>query len=165
MKIIFLDIDGVICVDDSDFVYFNADCCDRVNKIIDATGAYIVVSSSWRCHHDSLESLMGLMSRGYETPFLQFIIDFNIIGTFKPERIIGMTPHYRGVEEKGKPYGRGVEISMWLADHPEVTSYVVLDDEYSDLITHKTRLVRTDSYFGISDEDVITAIGILNKAL
>ena len=47
MKIIFLDIDGVISTEKSHYA-LDKDACDLLGKIIDATDAKIVISSSWR---------------------------------------------------------------------------------------------------------------------
>lgn len=47
MKIIFLDIDGVISTEKSHYT-LDKDACDLLGKIIDATDANIVISSSWR---------------------------------------------------------------------------------------------------------------------
>ena len=61
MKIIFLDIDGVLCtaksvgllktnIDGRLAKQFDPDCVVRLNHITDATGAQIVISSSWRLY-------------------------------------------------------------------------------------------------------------------
>ena len=47
MKIIFLDIDGVISTEKSHYA-LDKDACNLLGKIIDATDAKIVISSSWR---------------------------------------------------------------------------------------------------------------------
>ena len=46
MKVIFLDFDGVITIPPKWF--FQANLIKNVKKIVDKTGAKIVVSSSWR---------------------------------------------------------------------------------------------------------------------
>ncbi len=46
MKVIFLDFDGVITIPPK--WYLQADLIKNVKKIVDVTGAKIVVSSSWR---------------------------------------------------------------------------------------------------------------------
>ena len=47
MKVIFLDIDGVLKDEDYD-AEFKDECFARLKKIIDATDAQIILSSSWR---------------------------------------------------------------------------------------------------------------------
>jgi hypothetical protein len=47
-KIIFLDIDGVLNAgcDDEPFIF--SECAQRLNRIIQETGAQVVLSSAWR---------------------------------------------------------------------------------------------------------------------
>ena len=48
---------------------------------------------------------------------------------------------------------RGMEIAEWLKGHPEVTSFVILDD-CSDMAELKHRLVLTNPIDGLDDPDV-----------
>ncbi len=50
MKVIFLDIDGVLKEEDYD-AEFKDECFARLKRIVDATGAEIILSSSWRIHY------------------------------------------------------------------------------------------------------------------
>lgn len=165
MKVLFLDIDGVLCLRTSHYQYFDKVCCDRVKSILDKTGAKIVVSSTWRKNH-TLQSLKELMARGYELESLglklEVPIDFDKAGSFDSKVIIGMTP-ILNVEytESGIPYGRGAEISAWLSEHPEVTRYVVIDDDRMDIAPHTDLLVQTDTQTGITDSDIQKVIYIL----
>lgn len=72
MKILFLDHDGVICLQDewgsrrknkegldSKFDRFNQKAIDVLNEIIESTDCEIVTSSDWR-HHASLEEMQEL---------------------------------------------------------------------------------------------------------
>lgn len=158
MKVLFLDIDGVICLRTSHYQYFDKECCARIKLILEKTGAKIVVSSTWRKSH-TLQSLKELMARGYELESLKLEseehIEFDKVGTFDSEVIIGMTPTLN-VEytESGIPYGRGAEISAWLSEHPEVNQYVVIDDDRVDIVPHTDLLVQTDTRIGITDTDV-----------
>jgi hypothetical protein len=159
-KIIFLDIDGVICLRTSHYQYFDKECCARIKLILEKTGAKIVVSSTWRKSH-TLQSLKELMTRGYELESEEHV-EFDKVGTFDSEVVIGMTPTLN-VEytESGIPYGRGAEISAWLSDHPEVNQYVVIDDDRVDIVPHTDPLVQTDTQIGITDSDVQKAVSIL----
>lgn len=112
MKVIFLDFDGVVCclpvewdhTSEGHLVHsLNHPAVARLNEIVARTGAYIVVSSTWRLRQP-IEHLRGYLRRA------------GFVGT-----VIGVTPHL-GTE-------RGYEISRWLEDHHEVESYVVLDDD------------------------------------
>lgn len=46
-KILFLDFDDVIATEKSRY-NLDKECCDRIQKIVDAIGCKIVISSSWR---------------------------------------------------------------------------------------------------------------------
>ena len=61
MKVIFLDIDGVVCLHkdkknwDNDEEVFDAECCNRLKEIMQATESKLVLSSSWRLFPESIE--------------------------------------------------------------------------------------------------------------
>ena len=60
MKVIFLDIDGVLKEEDYD-AEFKDECFARLRKIVDATSAEIILSSSWRTHY------WEFVENGYQT--------------------------------------------------------------------------------------------------
>ena len=108
MKIIFLDIDGVICVDyighDEFGMYFQPHFVDNLKRLIEKTGAKIVMSSTWR--YDGLEYVRKLWK------------DRNL-----PGEIIDITPNIN-------IFKRGAEIKSWLETHKDLWSnYVILDDD------------------------------------
>jgi hypothetical protein len=88
----------------------------------------VVVSSTWRKH----KTLVAL----------QKVFEVNRI---LPERMIGTTP----VSEEGY---RGKEIEQYLKEHPEVKSFVIIDDD-KDLEPYMDRLVRTNSSNGLTFTD------------
>lgn len=104
MKVLFLDIDGVVnCATTTQrhrgFIGIDPHMAFKVGKIVLDTGCEIVLSSSWR-HFD----------KGREE------VDKQVYKT------IDITPD--------APNGfRGDEINMWLKEHPEVTQYAILDDD------------------------------------
>jgi hypothetical protein len=61
MKILFLDVDGVLCMNAPDFgvrlSHFSQPALRQLARIVTATGAKIVVHSSWRCHLDKMALL------------------------------------------------------------------------------------------------------------
>lgn len=114
MKVIFLDIDGVLNSDE----YFDriknlpiqgieseidVDKIKLLKRAIDETGAKVVLSSSWR-YTRKAEELKELLSN-YE-------ID------------VDSTPFIEN--------NRGLEIKQWLLDHQDVESFIILDDEMFD---------------------------------
>ena len=146
MKVIFLDNDGVICLSNNwgerakkwanfkrdnpeveftdrpvqcRFDDFDDKAVKVLNEILEETGAEIVVSSDWRLHAN-LEEL----GEYYES---QGIIKKPIAVTdiFKdifPKEWNAF--RYRAELE----LERSMEIGHWLQNHPEVTSWVAIDD-------------------------------------
>lgn len=147
MKVIFLDIDGVmnsrryikrIDVDFDDPKYqMDPDAVVRLNAISDQTGALIVVTSTWRkaftYYLDKLQDCIA--SYGIKAPVIGMTLDLVLDG-----------------------YSRKDEIVAWLADHSDADTYVVLDDEGIDLPGH---LVQTKFDDGIQDHHVRMAVSIL----
>jgi hypothetical protein len=103
------------------------------------------------------------MARGYEAHMKEYVkVKDENVGKFDPDCVIGATPHNHRQATIDDPYfGRGVEISEWLAGHPEISDYVVLDDDIFDIAPHREHLVHTDSGTGISDSDIPKALKIL----
>jgi hypothetical protein len=108
MKIIFLDIDGVLNCDKTpnprNFPYVvDKKLLARLNRLLERTRAKVVLSSSWR------GDPVGLLAAKYwGVPFIDVCPD-------KPR-----SP-------------RGKEMQKWLADHKRVTRFAVLDDEDDEL--------------------------------
>ncbi len=149
MRVLFLDIDGVLNSRKFIMAVRNGQISDRgaqidpervykLKRVLDAVpDLKIVISSSWRIGR-TLEELKQLLP------------------AFMDE-IIGKTPSSPDDPEEE---GRGYEILDWLKYHPEVTSYVVLDDEQFDMGPVMDCLVKTPTMGGIRDEDVETIIKI-----
>lgn len=145
MKIIFLDIDGVLCNAESfkRGSCFKAvgwhTCIESLNTIIAATGAKIVISSTWRM-------------RGLE--FMRTTLEkWNVQG-----EVIGLTPRLSGIMVK-----RGHEIEAWLSQNGPVDQFVILDDD-CDMCHLKDMLVWTKFERGLTMDDAKRAIEILSGA-
>ena len=144
MKIIFLDIDGVLNDDttppypkDWPEGHLKEDLIARINQIVEATGAKIVMSTAWRTVLSLKEFQELLGSKGLRA------------------EIIDCTPSRMSFRP------RWHEIKEWILDNREiyVESWVAIDD----LLIKEAgeRLVRTNPSIGITDEDVEKAIKIL----
>lgn len=187
MKVIFLDIDGVLNSQDwyvyrrdnvdthsvqaqYPFYEFDPRAIARLNRIIAETDAKIVVSSSWRSG-ETIESLQNLLD------------SVGVVG-----EVIGFTPHLwcqKPYEEMdGYRVPRGCEIDWWLDNHGEfqrinwsreeqikytekskVKNYIILDDDSDMLYNQREHFVHTGHTHGLTDELVEKAIGILNRDL
>ena len=132
MKVIFLDIDGVLnvyCQSRDKFgCNFHQHFIDNLKTIVDKTGAKLVISSSWRV--DGIDTMRAMW-------------DFRKL----PGVIIDITPDlyftYSG-PDGDDDYNRGDEIQLWLDSHPDVTNYVILDDDNDMLSNQKDNFVQTN---------------------
>ena len=108
MKVIFLDIDGVLNCDTTrnprKFPYVvDKKLLARLRSLVRKTGAKVVLTSSWR-----LDPIGVLAAKHWRVPFIDTIPDM-------PRRT------------------RRQEILAWLSRHPTVTRFVVIDDEDDEL--------------------------------
>lgn len=122
MKVIFLDIDGVLNVNyphrDEFGSIFHPEFVENLRDIIEKTQSKIVISSSWR--HNGL------------TEMKEMWVKRNL-----PGEVIDITPIFK--DKKKLPFferlERGNEIQMWLDKH-EVDNYVIIDDD-NDMMEHQ----------------------------
>lgn len=150
-KIIFLDIDGVLNGNDTDTfapsgaIGVSDNKISLLKNIIDATGAKIVLSSTWRYDRPS----------GKDYQYLRNKLSEHGIS------IYDYTPDIHSPR-------RGMEISSWLAKHPEVDNWIVIDDiEFSDFGRNEFygHLVITNPHCGLTEADIEKAIGIFNNEI
>lgn len=195
IKVIFLDVDGVLnsgdwykerqglyAIDDIagqyPFYEFSPKLVANLNKITDATGAKIVVSSTWRLGR-TLEQLQEILKLVGVTGD---IID-KTIHMGAPSQYGSTMTDEKPKERIGYTIPRGCEIEHWLkqkkfqrinwsserqAEHEklsEVLNYVILDDDSDMLFGQTEHYVRTPHQTGLSDTCVHDAIEILNKTL
>lgn len=149
MKVIFLDIDGVLnginyVKDSGKFgVVVDPERMELLKTIVKETDAKIVLSSSWREHWNS-------------TPNNCDEIGAEINKIFREQKlsIYDKTPELR--------FKRAEEIKAWLIDYPETTHFVVLDDmEFTDRFICSHHIKTSDDDGGLTQEDSIQAIKIL----
>jgi len=165
MKVIFLDIDGVLCsidymnarhfkfrsdvhtgkekypikdcdVGDEFGNYFDDRCVLYLESILNFTGAKIVISSTWR--KKGLQRMKNLWDYRY-----------------LPGEVVGITP----VLNKS----RGEEIEEYLQLNDDITSFVIIDDNDDMLFYQHLDFVKTNSRFGLTLDDAQKAIKILNN--
>ena len=162
MKVIFLDIDGVICVvgcnmdearklvrcDATRKLYetLNKDCIAALNEIVNRSGAKVVISSSWR----RFDSLRTLKRKFKEAGFIGMIIDVTPVTT----SCNGGTYCYRGNE-----------IQMWLNEHPEVEKFVIIDDETSDMLHLLPKCYQTPGIYskGLAMEHIEPVLWLMDS--
>jgi len=159
MKVIFLDFDGVLNCSVSLNKHWrehgNNKCVspskvERLNRIIEETGAVCVVSSTWR----QLYTVNELRTFLAEAGFQGNVID---ITPTEPGTGIHTWRNHRG--------HRGSEIQLWMnTNKDKIESFVILDDD-DDMGHLSPFLVQTDYHnYGLQDKHVQEAIAILKKA-
>jgi hypothetical protein len=150
MKVVFLDFDGPIIPEQSHLERRPLKqkawppAITALNRITRTTGAKIVVSSTWRL-------------AGFED-VRRHLRNWGASGD-----VIGITPC--GMEEEGKEAWsatRGQEIAAWLAEHPEVESFVILDDD-RDMEHLMPFLVHTPFVVGLTESTADRAIEVLKQ--
>ncbi len=160
MKVIFLDIDGVLnCYNVGEMWHdrkdrvsmIHDDLVVRFNRILDCTGAYIVLSSTWR-RSRSWRSTMR--KAGIRRRFLGRTISLSMERSEwerqHPERTSG-----------AEWMERGKEIQEWLDRHPKVTKYCVLDDD-SDMLPHQKHFKTSIFEGGLTEKIAEQVVEYLN---
>lgn len=133
-KIIFLDIDGVLCsmrsaaANNGYPAALNAMHWDKFDQVainllqqaVRETGASVVLSSNWRSD--------------VNTQALEWRLGIRIDGVTRPD--------------SSSLEIRGAQIHDWLIEHPEVERYAILDDEEDMLPSQMDKLCRTSKRNG-----------------
>ena len=146
-KIIFLDVDGVLnngtwaeeMYEQGVRVYhddiLHEPSLAQLRRIVDETGAVIVVSSSWRQIAVAYQHLKEWLAK---------------IGL----EVYDKTPYVGRL--------RGDDITAWFNRNPGIYQYVILDDD-DDMDGHMEHLVQTDFDSGLTEEKADECIRILGK--
>lgn len=186
MKIIFLDIDGVLnhqkwyekrhhtitqeeISSNHPFYEFDPQSIKYLNHIIDKTGTKVVISSTWRSGR-SVEDLQELLDK------------VGFIG-----EVIGKTPNISAkLNDEDSIYSvpRGCEIDWWLKkkgnfqrinwskevqqeyiDRSIVKNYVILDDDSDMLYGQREHFIKTPNSNGLTQKIAERVIKVLNKSI
>lgn len=136
IKVLFLDIDGVLCLheegvanwgENTEDDVFDDGCCRRLKEIMAATGCMLVLSSSWRVEKKDRQNVLRQLK-----PFGITSADF-----------LGVTPLMQS---------RDAEVMTFVERHPEISTYVAVDDEdFSGELFPPDRFVLTKLERGITE--------------
>lgn len=160
MKLIFLDIDGVLNNDHTKervagYTFVDEDKIVLLKEILYQTGAKIVLSSTWRrgwyCYDNSL----------YEKESDRQ--DIQLFEALKNKLLEFEIELMSYTEDFGR---RGVEIDKWLSDWKgePIERFVILDDmSGAELQPHSHFLVQTGFRDGLMPKHVQKAIQILKE--
>jgi len=170
MKVIFLDIDGVL--NNQETLLRNDELDNilllRLKTLVDKTGAKIVLSSSWRTCFNPLRILMdrfneiglfisSLTPNGVSVDWIEKQGYIPTARYFFTKNNIDGNRHYITTD-------RGAEIFKWLSTHQDIESYVILDDEAFDILNYfPNNFIKTNSLIGLTEENIQQAEKILTK--
>lgn len=161
MKVIFLDINGVLVTrsfwnqlklenkkarGDDHYHLFDPTCVRNLEKLIEETGAKLVISSTWR--------YIGILK--LRNLFKDRKISGEIIGLTTTERFEDSSSIYSGES-------RGRQIQEYLDTHPEIENYVIIDDDADMMDCQLENFVNTKFDTGFNDEAFEKALKILKK--
>lgn len=142
MKIIFLDIDGVLrnkkCKG-NDAESLSSDNLYCLKQIVNRTNAEIVVTSTWRKYPLAFAKFKCRLRDECELEIFSKTIDFG-----------------------GWLESRPVEIKEWLSGFLDVENYVVLDDHDMSK-DFGENFILIDENLGLTPQSVDRAVKILNK--
>lgn len=152
MKIIFLDIDGVLnnqdhivkliellgerqysqLIKDLGEIPFDYRSCELLQKLINETKAKVILSSTWRINPKLIKG----------------------IEKYAKIKIQDITPRLYDI--------RGKEIQQYLDNHKEITEYVILDDDDDMLEEQMKYFVKVNNKIGLTIKEIIQCENILN---
>lgn len=144
MKVLFLDIDGVLNsrrsqmafggyphdFSSADMARFDLVAVGLIRRLCRVTGCSIVLSSDWRYY-----TTAHLAANALDLP------------------IMDVTPQLDA--------SRGCEINAWLNEHPEVERYAIVDDIAAMLPSQQANFVQTDDECGLTLRDMNDLAAIL----
>ncbi len=151
MKVLFLDIDGVLNSTRSaaafggcpwprnrnmagDWEKFDQVAVKLMARLVQETGAHVVLSSTWRIGMDQ--------DRATE------------LGDFLGYVISSATPGGGGE--------RGTQIKQWLDEHPGVEKFVIVDDDSDMLAEQLPHFVKVDPRVGLTYQNYKDAKELLS---
>lgn len=139
MKVLFLDVDGVLnnfdLIRANGFDYIDDSMVRVLGGVVKRTGADVVLSSFWRLDQKD-RSLVDAALKRY--------------GMFVSDRTPSM------------PGPRAGEISAWLRMNPEVERYAILDDDEEAGIDMAHSFFQTDAEVGITAQMAERIVSHLN---
>ena len=128
MKVLFLDVDGVVNKRENYDRSRNTGpypidsyCAFLVGRIQLQTGCEVVLSSSWRHHPEGVQNVSE-----------------------RVVRLLDKTPYLPGI--------RGDEVQAWLDKYPEFDKYAILDDDMDFYVYQAPHYFKTRFEDGLTDE-------------
>lgn len=154
MKVIFLDVDGVLNCQKSRsrcryFIGIDNDKVKRLRKIVEATNAQIVLCSSWKSRWEK-----------------EYKEDQNELANYLDRKLKRERLYILDKTKEANGSYRGEGIMRWIGEH-DVDIFIILDDDDFDYAECgiASRHIKTNFYDnngGLQDNHVELAIALLN---
>lgn len=138
MKVIFLDIDGVLNTNDTydrvdnEYqvmkglkIYIDEFRVEYLRRIVKRTGAKIVLSSSLRWRFKKIGDKCVPLTHNFAPNFIDILGKYDL-------SLYDVTPNIINID--GQLVKRQDEIKLWLFQNSNVESFVILDDETTELM-------------------------------
>lgn len=139
MKVLFLDVDGVLNHWGSKtYLALSKPKIRLLRWIVHETDCKIVVSSTWR----KLDETRRKLKR--------------VLGYHGLEIYSWTTTRYWKLGQM-----RGEEVDLWLSEHSNIENYVILDDDGDFLDSQMDHFVQTNGNVGLTEKNAERAIQIL----
>ena len=156
MKVVFLDVDGVIThqhYEGKEREGLDPEKIKLIARIVKDTGAFVVLSSSWRLSYDQQTG-----GKAWD-----YIILENCLAEAGIE-IYDITTRIPFSSSLGWRRTRPLEILDWIVEH-KVNSFAILDDDEWDFARYglDKHWVQTSSEFGISALDTRLATNLIEN--
>ena len=153
IKVIFLDVDGVLCCNEESSI--EKDKLNALEYICKATGAFICISSDWRLYPTKKRELTYALKQ----------LKLKIIGSTpscdrfaRPREIIGFITVFNAKMNREEAEGK--------SNVPKITAFCCIDDRFLEAEEGGERLlghcVRTSMDTGLTMDLANSAINILN---
>ena len=144
MKVLFLDIDGVLNITSKVYEagqFYKPAMANLEYLLKKEPELRIVISSSWR--HKGIDKVRDILKEN----------------GINPNKVIDITGNEESKDERDH---RGYQVECWLKKHPEVKNFAILDDR-TDFVPLRHKLVKTNSSEGLTENKVEKVIDILNE--
>lgn len=157
-RIIFLDIDGPLV---NLRGYLMDDTVDRnavklINRLCIETGSNLVISSTWRADGElEMSQSLKLMGFGFATMY------YGGLNTEAEPSWRTRLSELTDDENTMMEIGRGLQIKEYLDKHPEVDSYIIIDDDEDMLEDQLDNFIHVDEVEGFGVRDFLAARAIL----
>lgn len=126
MKVLFLDVDGVLNTNKAHTILsLSKGCMRRLQSIFEATDCKIVLSSTWRKFED--EPMRKLRYRLLQRGMVLY----------------GKTPIFNSG-------CRGEEIRAWMDEYQAIDKYAIVDDDSDMLVEQLPHFFQTDPDYGLT---------------